>query len=417
MRHILQPSLALALVALVLDAGLARAQPAPEVGDVWLGKRGRITAEDAETAEDLEGMRREPRFWGRAEFMLWWIRPANFPPLVTTGPFTDARPGALGSLDTKVHFGQNGMDYQHRSGGRFSLGRWLDDEELWSFETGYFFVSGRSIVRSFESPGAPVLAQPFFNTAINGPDSALVAFPGILSGSIGVDAPTFLQGVEANLSAVLLREENFRFDGLVGFRWLNLREGLHINTRSLVELAPQFKGFGIPFEGNTIDVSDRFDASNHFYGGQLGMRFGVSRKRWTLEMLGKVALGAMHEIVDIRGLTTIDTQPATTTNAGLFAVASNSGRFTQNEFAVIPEASLTIRFELTERIQLFGGYSFLYCSRVIRPADQIDTTINPNFVPTSATFGAVGGPNRPAFSFRATDFFAHGAHFGMEIRY
>ena len=36
---------------------------------------------------------------------------------------------------------------------------------------------------------------------------------------------------------------------------------------------------------------------------------------------------------------------------------------------------------------------------------------------TSATFGAVGGPNRPAFAFRSTDFFAHGANFGVEIRY
>src|SRR5207253_481940 len=117
-------------------------------------------------------------------------------------------------------------------------------------------------------------------------------------------------------------------------------------------------------------------------GGQLGGRIEMEHKRWTLELAGKVALGVSHQIVKIHGSTGIDTTPALLQNAGLFAVASNSGRFTSNAFAVAPEVGATLKFQLTERLQLFGGYSFFYWSRVARPGDQIDPVINPNFVPT-----------------------------------
>jgi hypothetical protein len=200
-------------------------------------------------------------------------------------------------------------------------------------------------------------------------------------------------------------------------RYLNLSEALNINAVSIVDLAEQYKGLGIPFDGNTINVRDSFDTRNHFYGGQLGTRVELEYKRWTLDLSGKVALGVSHQIAKVHGSTTIDTTPTFQQNGGLFAVSSNSGRFTNHAFAVAPEASFTLKFRLTERLQLFGGYSFFYWSRVARPSDQVDTTVNPNFVPTSTTFGASGGPQRPAFNFRSTDFFAHGANFGFEFRY
>lgn len=399
--------------------GPSYVQDPPKLGksERALIRRNVGIAEDAEAAEELEALKSKPRVWLRAEYLLWWIKPANFPPLVTTGPYTEPRPGALDSLGTSVVFGQRGMDYQDRSGGRFTLGGWVGDDELWALEARYFFLKGRSIGQHFESPGAPILATPFYNLATNTADSSLITFPGVMSGSITVDAPSFLQGAEANLSGGLVRDERVRFDLTGGFRYLYLREGLNINAVSLVELAPQFQGLGIPFDGNTITVSDRFDASNHFYGGQVGARVELHHKRWTLDLDARVALGVSHQVVSIAGSTGIDTQPATSANGGLLAVSSNSGRFTQNSLAVIPEVGVSLKLRLTEQLQLFGGYSFLYWSRVARPGDQIDANVNPNLVPTSMTFGTAGGTNRPAFSFRQTDFFAHGANFGLEFRY
>ena len=378
---------------------------------------GGPVAANAEDAESMAaGQRNDPRFWVRAEYMIWWIKPAHFPPLVTSGDAGDVAPAALGSPNTNLLFGNSGMDYFDRKGGRFSAGWWLDSEHVWGLEAGYFFMGGRAINASFVSPGNPVLATPFFNVNSGQQDASLVTYPGVMSGQIAVDAPSFLQGAEGNVSASLWRSDHFRLEGLAGFRYLHLSEGLHLTETSLVTLAPQYVGM-VPFDGNTITVIDNFDTHNHFFGGQIGTRAELDYKRWSVSLLTKVALGVSHEIVTIRGFTGIDTQPAIANNAGLFAIASNSGQFTRNAFAVVPEVGFNLGFRLTDHIQIFGGYSFLYWSNVARPGDQVDTNVNLNLVPTSTTYGAAGGPARPALAFRSTDFFAHGVNFGLEIRY
>ena len=380
-----------------------------------LGKREPI-APDAEAAEDLS-KRRPDRFWMRGEFLLGWITSAKFPPLVTTGPSNEARPGALDSGNTSVLFGSGGMDFQDRNGARFTLGLWLDAAQTLGVEANYFFLAGRSIEQAFTSPGEPVLATPFFNVNKGIQDSSLITYPGLMNGQISIRAPSFLQGIETNAIGSLWNNERLQFEGLLGVRYLNLQEGLHINSTTLVELAPQYQGLGIPFENNTIIVRDRFDAHTHFIGAQVGARGEWTRRRFGIELTGKVALGVAHEVVEIRGFTGIDTQPATARNAGLFALSSNSGRHTRNEFAVAPEGTMRVKFRVTERLHLFGGYWFLYMSRVARPGDQIDPGVNLNLVPTSNTFGTAGGANRPGVNIRSTDFFVHGATFGLEWRY
>ena len=347
--------------------------------------------------------------------MNWSIKAARFPALVTSGSFADAMPAALGADNTTVLLGGRGTNFFDRRGGRFGAGAWLDDEQLASLEASYFFVGGRSINRTFASAGEPVLAVPFFNLNSGLQDASAATFPGIASGQINVEAPSFLQGVELNMGVKLWQTERFRLEGLAGFRYVNLVEGLHITETSLVTLAPQFIGM-FPFNGNTITVSDSFDTRNHFFGGQVGTRAEFTHKRWTLELLSKVALGVSHQSVAIRGFTGIDTQPASAVNAGLLAVSSNSGQFSRNVFAVVPEVGVNLGFQLTDHARIFAGYTFFYWSNVARPGEQIDTSVNPNLVPTFMN-PAVGGPARPSFAFRGTDFFAHGANIGVEVKY
>jgi Putative beta barrel porin-7 (BBP7) len=374
-------------------------------------------AANAEDAELLEARAcRSPRYWLRAEFMIWWIKTAHFPPLVTTGDSTDRAPGSLDSPSTSVLFGGPGMDFRDRKGGRFAGGAWLDDEQIYGVDARYFFLGGRSINQSFVSAGNPIVATPFFNVNTGLQDSSLATFPGVTSGQIAVNAPTFLQGAEMNLTGALVLMNSCRIDGLVGFRYVNLQEGLQITETSLVTLAPQYVGL-VPFNGNTITVNDSFETHNSFFGGQIGARAEWNHKRWSLTLETKVALGVSHEVVSIHGFTGIDTQPATFTNGGLFAVSSNSGQYSRNVLAVIPEAELSLGYQLTNHVRVFAGYNFLYWSNVVRPGDQVDTNVNPNLVPSSMTFGAAGGPARPAFNGRSTDFFAHGANVGMEFRW
>jgi hypothetical protein len=103
---------------------------------------------------------------------------------------------------------------------------------------------------------------------------------------------------------------------------------------------------------------------------------------------------------------------------GVYALPSNIGRYFRDDLAVIPEIGINLRVCLSDHLQARVGYTFLYASSVARPGNQIDRVINPNQVPTDpASFGTPGGPARPAFSFRDSDFWAQGVSFGLELRY
>jgi hypothetical protein len=403
-------------IALLASAPMARGQsaeepiPAPTEGS-------KIIAESAEAAEEAEEMKRSQHFWIRTEFLLWWLKDAHLPPLVTTGPTTDPRPGSLDSPNTSILLGGEGWQFQDRYGARLTLGYWFDDQQCWGAEGGYFFLGGRTTSQGFLPADDKVLAIPFFNLGTGLQDAGAVAYPGLASGHVLVGVSNDLQGGEINLTTALLKTEHVRLEGLVGLRYLSLDEGLSIYQSSTINVAPSYAGVVIPNNGNIINVSDQFETRNRFFGGQLGARAEFRNERWTLEILTKVALGDSNETVNIHGSTTINTQPVTAYNAGFLALSSNSGQFSRNAFSVVPEINATLGFQLTDHIKLFAGYSFLYWTNVVRPGDQVDTAINPNLVPTSTTYGAAGGPNRPGFAFRTTDFFAHGVNMGLEFRY
>src|SRR5207244_4445436 len=131
----------------------------------------------------------------------------------------------------------------------------------------------------------------------------------------------------------------------------------------------------------------------------------------------KVAFGSNQEIATVHGATLINSTPITAADAGLFALASNSGRYYRNEFAAIPEVGFNVGYRLSDNIQLFAGYSFVYWANVLRPGDQIDTSLNPNLIPTSNTFGVAGGPARPVMPLHESNFWVQGLNVGFEVRY
>jgi hypothetical protein len=63
------------------------------------------------------------------------------------------------------------------------------------------------------------------------------------------------------------------------------------------------------------------------------------------------------------------------------------------------------------------GYTFLYWSQVVRPGNQIDTTVNTTQVPTHPEFGPLTGPAQPMVPFRTTDFWAQGISLGVEVTF
>src|SRR5262249_53189153 len=180
--------------------------------------------------------------------------------------------------------------------------------------------------------------RPFFNVITGAEDSELVSVPGRLAGTVSAGLSSRLQGAELNGACNLWCGCSGRVDLLAGFRHLQLDEGLGITENLAVDP-------GVPFIGGTaFGVSDQFSTHNWFYGGQIGARAEVRRGGFFVDLLAKVALGSTHEVVDIAGSTVITPpgQAATVGNGGLLALPSNSGHFTRDHFAVVPELGVNV---------------------------------------------------------------------------
>jgi hypothetical protein len=131
-----------------------------------------------------------PCIWAEAEYLLWWMKGATLPPLITTSPSgTPAtQAGVLGAPGTAILFGGDRVNDDVRSGGRFTLGAWLDDCHTLGVEGDFFFLSSRGSGFDASSTGSPILARPFIDATTGQPNSQLIAFPGLLAGSISAQS-------------------------------------------------------------------------------------------------------------------------------------------------------------------------------------------------------------------------------------
>jgi hypothetical protein len=307
------------------------------------------------------------------------------------------------------------IDNEERSGGRFRAGYWFNCQQTCGIEGGYFFLGSRSVNFTVGSPdvGSAVIGRPFFNVITGAEDAQLVSIPGVLTGAVAANLSSRLQGAELNGICNLCCGCRGRVDLLAGFRYLELNEGLGITENLLV--APN-----VPVSGGTaFRVNDQFNTRNRFYGGQLGARAEFWRGNLFVNVRGLVALGCTDQVVDVAGSTVI-TQPGmlpTVGNGGLLAQPTNSGHFSRDQFAVVPEVGINVGYQVTQHLRAFVGYTFLYWSNVVRPGDQIDRALNPTQLPVTAAAPHLIGPARPVPLFSDTDFWAQGISFGVEFRY
>ena len=182
------------------------------------------------------------------------------PALVTTGPapmVIDSTPGqitgSLGRSDTTVLFGNGNVADDARSGGRFRVGWWFDDDHTVGIDGSFFFLGQATRNFSATSFGSPALFRPFLNSGFtfvpgtgfvgSGPfqDAEAVAFPGALAGTVDVRQTSKLWGYDANLRTNLCngccKGFGYTIDGYAGFRSLTLDETLQIDE-SLASLLP-----------------------------------------------------------------------------------------------------------------------------------------------------------------------------------
>ncbi len=313
------------------------------------------------------------RYYGRAEYLLWWTRNQSAPTLLTAGnPPATLVGGELDFAD------------QPRHGGRFSLGRWLNDSQTMALEVVYFFLGTERSFFETGSGGEPILARPFVNAVTGQPMLSVV-------GQAEVEALSRLWNVEANFRGELCRWAWGHLDALAGLRYLEFDENINVLTASRAA-------------GLTTLTFDGFGTHNRFVGGQLGLETEVFYRKCFLDAWAKLGLGDNTELVNIQGNQVIGGRLVP---GGLLAQPSNIGRHRRNQLACIPEVAINIGYQLQDHVRATIGYNFLFLGEVVRPGNQIDTRVN--------TTGA--GPSLPAFMFHQGSFWAHGFIAGLEFRF
>jgi len=361
----------------------------------------------------------EPRTWASVEGLLWWLRDQPLAaPLLTTG----ANGGIIGDPTTNVLIGGTGLNYQQLGGFRVTAGSWLNQDRTFGAEANFFMLEqGVSTAgAASDATGSPVLTIPIIDAQTGLNSGVAVGLPGAFAGSVAVKSTSRLWGSEANGIANITRNGNLTVDALAGFRYLQLEERLSISRSASVLPGGNRFFLGAPVPGPSIaNIADEFGTQNRFYGGQLGTRVEWKQDRFSVSLLGKVALGVNHGAVNAGGATSLLVPGAApvTVPAGLFVGPSNFGRRTQNEFTFVPEVGVHLGYQITERIRVFGGYTFLYWNHIARPGSQIDPAVNLTQFPLSPTFGPAAGPAQPAPLFNHQNFWAQGIDLGVGISF
>lgn len=349
-------------------------------------------------------------YWLRAEYLLWWTSGMDTPPLVTTSqPGTlQAQAGVLGQPETTILFGNGDLADQARSGARFTFGKWLGPAQCNGIEVNYMALGNESEAFNAGLNQFNILARPFFDTVGNAQDSRLIAFPGLVQGTLNAVASSEFQGGEVLYRRRGRESWGCHLDWVVGYRVAELKDQVRI-----VESTASLSG---PTAGMTFDLFDQFDTRNTFHGAEFGIVGDWQIDNcWSCDAFAKFAIGGTTYTAGIAGqTTTTDVAGASTTaQGGLLAQGTNINNYRWDDFASMGEFGFTLRRQLACGLSATVGYNFLYWSNVARAGEIIDTTINTSQIPP----GTLVGTARPTILQRTDDFWAQGLRFGLEYRY
>lgn len=362
-------------------------------------------------------------YWAGTEYLLWWEKNDHLPAnLVTSGLPTDAVPGALGQPNTLGLSGPGTINYGAFSGVRAFAGAWLDPQQILGVDASGFVLQQNSQGFNFNSTvgGNPLLALRQFDALTGLPYAFVIASPSTRSGGIALHTDSQLWGADVNVAHAFCCWPSFRLVGLFGFRYLDLSEGLSLQTRTMAIDSSTILFQGQKFATPAYDLTaDQFHARSQFFGGQAGLRGEYYFSHFFVAATGKLALGRTNEVMDTQGVSTlqIGNTPLRTAAGGLFALPSNSGHFVNQDFGVVPELQVKGGVLLTRWLRATIGYDFLYWSRVFRAGDSLDLTVDNRQVPTSPAYqaGVIGHSPQPIFN--TSSFWVQGLTLGLELTF
>lgn len=351
------------------------------------------------------------QFWFSAEYLWWRLKDDTTPVLVTTGPATFPV-GFLGNSGTRILFGGD-IDRGTLNGVRLRAGMWLDECRTVALEASGFYIQDQDRTTAFNSNQFAVLARPFTDVNPGGPNSEFLAFPGLATGTVAVASELNKFG-GATLAArcPICTTCNSGLSATAGLQYLYLEETLTIVETPLGSPTNPFPGGA----GTQFVLTDRFRTENQFYGAFVGLNGYYNHDCWTVGAYGTFGAGCNRQVVDISGsFVAIPAGGSASTQGGaLLAVPGrNLGQWNNNELSTVSELGVTVGYQLTPNVQVFGGYSFLYWTNVVRPGTEIDPVLDTTRIPNFG--GAPATSPRPIVPFNQVDFWAQGVSAGIRF--
>lgn len=348
------------------------------------------------------------RLWFSAEYLVWATTGQSVPPLVTSSPLgTATNIGVIGAPTTSLLVGGNSFNGPMRSGARLTAGFWFTPRQERGIEANW---TGLGLAREqfalSSNNGDPWLARPYVN-AQNDNQAAVVvptktstsADPDLLNQAVAANLQTQFGSVDVLYRKNLIPGEDFHRRYLIGgYRYLMLDDRLAVDFSSTLSTGP-----------TTYTASDSFRTLSQFYGGEFGLIEKWWHDRWSLQVLGKVALGGSTIGTAISGSTT---DGSGSHSGGVLAQPTNPGN-EQSFFAAAGEFGVTADYAVWSQFRLSVGYSLIYWSTVGRAAAQIDTSVNPDQLGGTSP----GGPVAPTFNLWSTSFIAQGVNAGLEYQF
>jgi hypothetical protein len=342
----------------------------------------------------------------RGELLYWWSSPLNTPVLATTSPANVAvgEAGVLGEPGTSALLGTT-LNDDIRFGLRLTGNLWFDPMQNHGLEASYTVLPSDDTNFAVDSDQLPIISRPFFNAETGLQDAELVAYPGLLEGSLSVTAQSAFSSGDIAYRWNVGRDCCRRVDLLIGYRFAYLRDEIYIRERLLS--ISQTSGI-VP--GTEIIVNDNFDSANYFNG----IEFGVAGQRDTFLGLAdfwvKTALGNTRTKSNISGNTTTTANGQTaTTDEGFLALPTNIGVREHDEFSTFIELGGKLNRDFGPwRASL--GYSVMLWSTVGRGGDLIDVNVNTSQLPP----GPLTGAPVPQYRERQSSYWAQGLTFGLE---
>lgn len=375
-------------------------------------------------------------FYASGEFMLMNLRNFHIPTLASNiavglirinDPALPNSPFVLPvSVANNPQLGVNPIDFADQTGGRGTVGVWLDEEQDFGLEASFFWL-GRA-THNFQATTSNTVNQFNIQTGLfisangavasSGTDPLVI--PRQTSANLVGSAYSELCAGDLDCRSVIGQYGPVTFTGLSGFRHIRFNEGLTINNSVTLSRVPGFpddSATGFP-PVITFSTLDTVRTKNEIYAAQAGLELDAECWGMFLNMKGRVGLGANHEQVDILGLTssTGGANPLTRAPGGLLSGPADQGTHRRYRISIIPEVNVKLGYAFNDNFRAYVGYDGMYLHHVARPDVQTTTTTINTQVTVNNSTNTIN-LSQPTFRFRDLDVWAAGVNFGVEFRY